>query len=115
MHAAGYAWVPLNLTGKSSFEVPEETVLGGAENGQPTFVGRVMHDDHWEVAKLNSWGKFGFGYFGREYELTRGEVLVALDQQVRVVLCSHMSRREYGIAAWPYHKAVESVCVLLSF
>ena len=63
-------------------DVPSNAILAGVEHGKPTFIARVQHDGHWEVAKLNAWAKFGFGFHGRELEKDAGEVLVACEGQV---------------------------------
>ena len=47
---------------------------------------RVRHEGHWEAAKLNAWARFGYAFYGRELETAIGEVLVAPEGQVRVIL-----------------------------
>ena len=47
-------------------------------------MGRALHDDSWEIGKLNAWARFGTPYHGREYETAQGEVLVATGNHVSV-------------------------------
>lgn len=80
-----YKWVPLELTGQAHLGglVPNGAVIGGWEYNKPTYVARAKHEGCWEIGKLNAWARFGYSYFGKEYEETRGEVLVASGRQVR--------------------------------
>ena len=66
-----------------SHQTPRGAVIGGWERERPTYVARVQHKGgHWELGKLNFWAKYGYSYYGKEYESKEGEVLVAIDGQV---------------------------------
>lgn len=66
--------------------IPFRAVVGGTENGKPTYVARVIHNGHHEIAKLNHWKRFGYGYYGKELETPHGEVLVASEMQVKRIV-----------------------------
>lgn len=80
-----YKWVCLSLHGASDLEgqIPSGAVIGGWERGRPTYVARVLHHGcQWELGKLNAWARYGYSYYGKEYESSEGDILVASKGQV---------------------------------
>ena len=98
-----YTWVPVDLEGKAQLDasLPAGSVLGGWERSSPTYVARARHEGHWEVGKLNAWARIGYSYFGKEYESTTGEILVARGGQVHSI---RKSRQDHTGDNYTSHK-----------
>ncbi|KAB2879282.1 DUF3421 domain-containing protein [bacterium] len=65
-------WVPYNGS------IPTNAVVGGSENGQPMYVGRVSFEGGMHPGKVISGGFCNIGWGGKEYSFNQGfEILTA--------------------------------------
>jgi len=73
-------WVPFNGS------IPSNAVVGGVENGQPMYVGRVPYEGGVHPGKIIGGGFCNIGWGGKEYSVNQGfEVLTAAPNAVKWV------------------------------